>query len=102
MLGGIIVVTQGRRTTQLAMLQKIRVSYIPLQRAQEARQGILSSWWSRFGVAACVSDEMQDSWHPSLQLLCLEVCLLASSSEQPRIQITTPKTVVFVDNWLLI
>lgn len=43
MLSGIIVVTQGRRMTQLAMLQKILVNCLPLQRTQEARQGIHSS-----------------------------------------------------------
>lgn len=47
----------------MAVLHKILVNSVPLQ-------GIHSSSWSWFKVAACVSDEMQDSCHFSLQLLC--------------------------------
>lgn len=47
----------------MAMLHKILVNSVP-------PQGIHSNSWSLFEVAAYVSDEMQDSCHLSLQLLC--------------------------------
>lgn len=56
MLSGITGVGQSKRKIHMSMLHKILVNYVPLQ-------GSHSSWWSLFEVAACVSDEMQDSCH---------------------------------------